>query len=182
MRICCILGPKTDRQTQRLRRPHGRPKTAPRRHKNTPQTESPQTPNTQDGPRIQEGLKTAPEPRRPQGPKGPQDPEGAQDTPKTALSSVCCVYVYLQIYIYVLCLCLCLYLFISFFAIYPSGARGAFRASPRQTRVCTMTGATGDDTVRGEPHTNHYGALPTPSARRSASVEFSRNTFQHVLQ
>ena len=34
-----------------------------------------------------------------------------------------------------------------------------------------MTGATGDDTVRGEPHTNHYGALPTPSARRSATLE-----------
>ena len=131
MRICCILGPKTDRQTQRLRRPHGRPKTAPRRHKNTPQTESPQTPNTQDGPRIQEGLKTAPEPRRPQGQKGPQDPEGAQDTPKTALSSVCCVYVYLEIYIYVLCLCLCLYLFIYFFFRYlPLRSPGRVQSQP----------------------------------------------------
>ena len=47
-----------------------------------------------------------------------------------------------------------------------------------------MTGATGDDTVRGEPHkdTNHYGALSTLSAWRFVSVEFSRNTFQHVAQ
>ena len=158
------------------RRPHDGTKIPPRQR--APRRPIPKT--------AQESKRASRRPQSQEGPKGQRAPKTPKElrTPPRRPLVLCAVYMYIykSIFMFYACVYVCIYLFISFFAIYPSGARGAFRASPRQTRVCTMTGATGDDTVRGEPHTNHYGALPTPSARRSASVEFSRNTFQHVAQ
>ena len=93
------------------------------------------------------------------------------------------MYIYKSIYLY-LCFMLvfmfvCIYLFYFFFR-YPSGARGAFRASPRQTRVCTMTGATGDDTERGEPHADIYQPLWRPLHLERMEVRARRVLKEHL--
>ena len=130
-------GGTQDRQTQRLRRPLD----GPRRHKHIylpPRQRAPKRPIPKT---AQESKRASRRPQSQEGPKGqtaPQDPEGAQDTPKTGLSSVCCVYLCiftnLFIYIYVLCLCLCLYVFIYFISFFATPQEPGARSEPARAK------------------------------------------------